>query len=655
MGSKYTHVFTPLQVKGITFRNRIINSPGVPSLASNDGCSTPQLRDFHAAYARGGAAVVTIGNASLNMTDYRDESRQIDLANPRTFISLNELVEGIEHYGAVANIEINHPGMHVPLEDACSTVTAMPIGPSGIPGKVQEMDQAMIDKIVNDYATAAYNCMKAGFRMVMIHGAHGNLIPQFVSPFTNHRTDKYGGSLENRARFAIEVLDAIRAKCGNDLVIEYRIAAEEYAENGMHIEDTIEFVKMIEDKIDMLHVSSGMVHVVEYVRYMISPSYMEHMINVKFSRALKQAGIKVTMGVVGSIMNLDNAEKILADGDADYVCMYRPFQADPNLVKKCSRNHPEDVTPCIRCQYESRIRNGQVAGCAVNPILGRENEFPNGKVPLSPEPKKVAIIGGGAAGMQAARTAVDRGHDVTLFEKSGALGGSLIPATALDFKEDLRSYLKWAIRATENCGCKIRLNTEVTPELIEHEGFEAIVVAVGADPIIPKVPGIDRPNVHWGAHADMGLVEVGQKVVIVGGGMVGYECAVGLGREGKDVTVVDMLPVEQLPTGAGPRHESGFAIALLEMANEAHVKEMGGVKLVEVNDEGAVVEDANGKRTTLPADTVLLAVGMRPRKEEAEKFRHVIAECDIQFAGDCNKARIVGNAVYEGFNAALAL
>ena len=655
MVSKYTHVFTPYTIKGVTFRNRIINSPGVPSLASNDGCSTPALRDFHAAFARGGAAVVTIGNASLNMTDYRDESRQIDLANPRTFISLNELVEGIEHYGAIANIEINHPGMHVPLEDACSTVTAMPIGPSGIPGKVKEMDQEMIDKIVNDYATAAYNCMKAGFKMVMIHGAHGNLIPQFVSPFTNHRTDKYGGSLENRARFAIEVLDAIRAKCGDDLIVEYRIAAEEYAENGMHINDTIEFVKMIEDKIDLLHVSSGMVHVPEYVRYMISPSYMEHMINVKFSHALKQAGIKVAMGVVGSVMNLDNAEKILADGDADFVCMFRPFMSDPNLVKKCARNHPEDVTPCIRCQYESRIRNGQVLGCAVNPFCGRESEFPDGHVPLSREPKKVAIIGGGAAGMQAARTAVERGHDVTLFEKSDKLGGSLIPATALEFKEDLRAYLDWAVRATVKCGCKIRLNTEATPELLQHEGFEALVVAVGADPIFPKVPGVDRPNVHWGAHADMGIVEVGQKVVVVGGGMVGYECAVGLGRKGKDVTIIDMLPLEQLPTGAGDRHASGFAIALVEMAQNAGVKEIGGVKLVEINDDGAVIEYPDGHKETLAADTVLMAVGMRPRKEEAEKFRHVVAECDVQFAGDCNKARIMGYAVNEGFNAAVAL
>ena len=158
----------------------------------------------------------------------------------------------------------------------------------------------------------------------------------------------------------------------------------------MHIEDTIEFVKMIEDKIDLLHVSSGMVHVVEYVRYMISPSYMEHMINVKFSRALKQAGIKVPMGVVGSIMNLDNAEKILADGDADFVCMFRPFMADPNIVKKYARGNVDDVVPCLRCQYEGRIRNGQVLGCAVNPMCGRESEFPEGKVRRSPEPKKVA-------------------------------------------------------------------------------------------------------------------------------------------------------------------------------------------------------------------------------------------------------------------------
>ncbi len=653
MGSKYTHCFTPLTIKGVTFRNRIINSPGVPGLASNDGCSTPALRDYHAAYARGGAAVVTIGNASIDGANYRDESRQIDLSNPRALISLTELCEGIEHYGAVANIEINHPGMHVP--DDPTRVKKLPIGPSGVPGKVVEMDQAMIDKIVDDYATAAYHCMQAGFRMVMIHGAHGNLIPQFVSEFTNHRTDKYGGSLENRARFAIEVLDAIRAKCGNNLIIEYRIAAEEYAEKGMHINDTIEFVKMIEDKIDLLHVSSGMVHVIDYVRYMISPCYMEHMINVKYAHALKEAGIKVPLSVVGSIMNLDNAEKILADGDADMVAMFRPFMADPNIVKKYSRNRPEDVVPCMRCSYHSRIIQNKVVGCAVNPMQGRENEFPDGHVPLSREPKKVAVIGGGPAGMQAARTAVERGHDVTLFEKSDHLGGNMVPAGWLDIKEDLHAYLTYAVHATTNCGCKIRLNTEATPELIEHEGFDAIVVAVGADPWAPPVPGMDRPNVFWSALSDMGQVEVGQNVVIVGGGMVGYESAIHLGREGKNVTIIDMLPVAKLPTGAGARTMSGTAITLVELAQQAGVKEMGEVKVLEVNDEGVVVEHADGTKETLKADTVLTASGMRARKDLAESFRHVVAECDVQFAGDCIQPRNIGFAVNEGFNAALAL
>ena len=655
MGSKYTHVFEPFTIRGVTFKNRIINSPGVPGLASNDGCSTPQLRDYHAAYARGGAAVVTIGNASIDGQNYRDESRQIDLTNPRTWISLNELVEGIERYGAVANIEINHPGMHVPNDP--DRVKKPPIGPSkcinahGV--EVVEMDHEMIAQVQDAFAAAALNLKKAGFRMIMIHGAHGNLLPQFVSPFTNHRTDEYGGSLENRARFVIETLDKVRAAVGDDMVIEYRIAAEEYAENGMHIKDTIEFVKMIEDKIDLLHVSSGMVHVLEYVRFMIAPTYEEHCINVKYARALKQAGIKVPLSVVGSIMNIENAEKILAAGDADMVAMFRPFMADPNLVKKCARNHPEDVAPCMRCSYHGRIIKNQVVGCAVNPMQGRESEFPGGLVPQTRVKKKVAVIGGGPGGMQAARTATEAGHEVVLFEKAGRLGGNMIPAGWLEMKVDLHNYYAYAVRQTEKCGCEIRLNTTATPEMIEAEGFDAVIVAIGADHTFPPIPGIERAA--WSPDADMGNVEVGQDVVIIGGGQVGYETAIDQGRKGKNVTIVDILPLDKLPTGAGIRNVSSAAISIVNHAQAAGVRECAEVKIREITTDSVIVEHADGSVETIKADTVLVAAGMKPRKAEAETFRHVIAETDVYYVGDVVAPRNIGFAVNEGFNAALAL
>ncbi|MCL6477314.1 MAG: FAD-dependent oxidoreductase [Peptococcaceae bacterium] len=660
MGSDYKNVFTPIKIKGVDFKNRVECAPNVPNLSSPDGYFSRELVEYYRTFARGGAAVVTVGDSCIDPQESRNHISQVFLHTDLAITGLNSYVYAVESYGAIASIEINHGGRFGSYEYTGN----VPYGPSPVvsgieleiarrqgrsPIGVREMSHEHIQLTVQKFADAAYRCKRAGFKMVMIHGGHNNLLAQFVSPLTNKRLDIYGGSLENRARFVIDVLDAIRKKCGPEMILEYRISGSELVEGGMTQEETIEFAKMIQDKIDILHISGGMYAEPGIAYYMVQPCYVDRMYNVHFAEAFKKE-IKIPIATVGSIMNLDNAEMILRNGWADFVAFTRPFLADPEFLRKCAAGRKEDVRPCIRCHFcSTRVHSGWQLRCAVNPMTGRAVEFPRGVVEKAPVKKKVVVVGGGAAGMQAARTAVERGHEVVLYEKNGYLGGSLKPATALDIKKDLREYYEWAVRQTEKCGAKIHLNTDVTAELIKKEQPDALIIAVGASPIIPRVKGIDRPNVHWAGDVDEGKCEVGKKVIVVGGGLVGFETAIGLGRQGKEVTIIEMLGEEGLMNrGINPLDKG----AVFKMAEEAGVKIICNTKLEEVLDTGIRCINRDLQIVEYECDTVVLAVGMRSRTDKVEELRRVIPETEVYIVGDARQPESVGEAVHSAFAAA---
>ncbi len=657
MASEYKHVFSPMRIKGVEFKNRIESAPMSPKLTDATGCVTTEFIEFFRPVARGGPAVVTIGNSAVDLAESQDETRHIDLGKDDVMLGLSRYVDMCENYGALASIEVNHSGM-----DAVYDFThRAPYGPSACytadelrrakeagrePVAVIEMDEEKIQETVDKFAEAVLRCKKAGFKMVLLHGGHGNLIPQFLSPFSNHRSDKYGGSLENRARFPLEVLEAIRKKVGPDFLLEYRISATEFVENGMGVEETIEFAKMIEDKIDILHVSAGMRAVVDKIPFMMQPMYLPHMFNVHFAERFRKE-INLPITAVGSIMNIQNAETILSNGWADFVAIARPFLADPEFIRKGARGRQEDVCPCIRCNYHGRVTRGKGIACAVNPLCGREMQFPKG-VEKAPEKKKVIVVGGGPAGMQAARTARERGHDVKLYEKNDRLGGNLIPASALDFKGDVRDYMNWAIRQTEKCGAEIILGTAATPEIIEKEQPDALIIAAGATPVVPPVKGIDASHVMWAPEADMGLRELGEKVVILGAGVVGYESAAALGAKGHDVTIIEL---QSSPLGLVSAGAARFT--LMDMAKKAGVKVRFNMMLKEVGEKSLkCVDTASGEEVELDCDSLLLAAGLRPRTDTVESLRHTIPEPDVYIVGDARSPQSIATAVNQAFGAA---
>jgi 2,4-dienoyl-CoA reductase-like NADH-dependent reductase (Old Yellow Enzyme family)/thioredoxin reductase len=661
MGSKYTHVFEPIRIRGVQFKNRLEMAPPSPNLASKDSKVTKEFVDFFRPIAEGGVGIIHVGNSVVDITEACDEERQLDLSTDDCILPLTRFVEMCQGYGCQPSLEINHNGKDSQFEktgkraySASSFIATREKYAAASHGRepfyTVEMDIPKIHETVEKYAMAAYRCKRAGFKMCMIHGGHGNLISQFSSPLYNKRCDEYGGSLENRARFTIEVLDRVRELCGEDFVIEFRVSADEIHPEGMHFEETLKYIELFKDKVDILHVSAGLHGEFEYMRNWWQNWMMDRMYNVHYAEKIKKAFPGLLVCTVGSIMNIKNAEEIIASGKADFVAMCRPFLADPEMPRKYALGQEEDHRPCLRCQYcGRRLLVPAVINCAVNPYLGEEVTFPDAKVPKADVKKKVAVVGGGPAGITAMLTLIERGHDVTLYEASDKLGGNVIPAAAADFKQDMKDYLRWLQCQAEKAPARILLNTEATKELLEKEKYDALVIAVGARPIIPRLPGIDKKHVHWAADVDTGKAEAGKKVVIIGGGAVGVECAIQLGRDGHTVEIVEMLPdMSGLQASA-----SGAMRELLWALDELKIPVHTGTRLEEVTDDGVLCRDVKtGEPVALKADTVLLAIGMAPKFDVADALRRSAPETEVFVVGDAVEAKTIAQAVKSGFRAA---
>lgn len=654
--NKYHNVFSPLKIGNVTVKNRIETPPMLSCMATPDGFVTREMIEFYKQFARGGAGIVTIGDAAIDFDYAPGHLWQLNLGDDRVVTGLNLLVEAIQRYGAKISIEINHAGR---WSSPKVLNGKNPIGPSSIPvegeekaalmdgrKKVQvtEMNLDMIDRVVDNFASACYRCLMAGFEMVMLHGGHGHLLAQFASPYSNKRTDNYGGSLENRARFAREVLTAIRRKVGDRLAIEYRISADEIVPGGMRVEDTIEFIKLIQDEIDLVHVSLGVVAEPKYGPYTIQPTYFPLAFNVQRAEQIKRA-VRVPVTCVGSIVDLETADKIIGEEKADVVAMGRAHIADPAIVNKTYHGELDDIRPCIRCVICSdRVRTFYQPRCAVNPVIGRELEY--SYIRPAEKSKKVVIVGGGPAGMKAAQIASSRGHNVVLFEKEAEMGGALRYAAALPFKTDMKKYLDWMARKTLESDIEIKLNTEASADSIKVNEPDVLILAVGAEPLIPDIPGIKQPNVVWAGDVNMGNADTKDKVVVVGAGMTGCETALYLAQQGKKVTVIDMISESEIAQDATEIAKAGL-LTLLEQHNVEFITE---VKLQEVTRGGVLVIDKKWNRFDIPSDTVVLSMGAAPQSDTLQDLQGLARE--VYHIGDCQSPRNLMAAIHDAFNVA---
>ena len=647
----FSNVLSPFRFGNVAVKNRIELAPACHCLTSPDGFATKEMIAYYQSIARGGAGIVTIGETPVDYHAARRHNYQLNISDERVVTGLSNLVEAVHRYGAKLSLELCHAGSSQlgGREDA--------IGPSPVICRLEEflaniegrkktkvtaMTQDMIDDVIDSFATAAERCMRAGLEMIMIHGGHGHLLAQFLSPYLNKRIDEYGGSLENRSKFALELLTEIRNRVGNRLAIEYRMSATEYVPGGLEEDEAIAFVKIIQDKIDLLHVSSGMLNTPEAAKYLIQPTYFPHCHNLHYAERFKK-DLTIPLATVGSIPDMQTAENIIKEGKADIVAMARAIMADPEIVNKTRRG--EDVRPCLRCNTCANLTsNNYPIRCAVNPVLGRETDYSD--IGLAKKKKKVVVAGGGPAGIQAALTASCRGHEVVLYEKNDRLGGHLVNASGPLFKADMKSYLDWLVRQAQNDPkITLKLNSEATADIIKAENPDAVVVAIGADPIIPDSMTRGRNNVVWVGDVHTDRVSTGETVVIVGAGETGCEAALHLVRNGKKVTVIDMLDMGAIIANASD--------ALVSLLFEEGARIIPGAKLEEITDTGVSVIDKAWDRIDIPADTVVLALGFMPDSGIFDTYRDTAG--DVYFIGDCRKPNNVYQAIHDAFNVAVEI
>ncbi len=626
----------PIKVGNKTLRNRIFMPPMEARLNTIDGDVTNEMLDYYATRARGGVGVIVVENTFVDDKESRSSLISSGLYSDHLIRGKALLADVIKDNGAVAIIQLSHGGRQ--CNGAANPL--QPVAPSAVMCEVtQRMPRALsveeIHEIEDAFAQTARRAKQAGFDGVEIHGAHGYLISSFFSPRINHRTDEYAGSLTNRGRFAVEILQKVREQVGEDFIVGIRMNGSEfYDEGGLTEQESPLLAKLFEPYVDYISVSGSTYET--SALWNIAAMYVPDGPLVFLAEAIKKA-VSVPVVAVGSL-DAAAAEKVLEEGKADIAAMGRALIADPRLPNKLAEGRAEDILPCCRgnegCM--TRFYEGKALRCELNPACGRERAY---KL-VSEKKKKIAVIGGGIGGMEAARIADIAGHKVTLYEKSGRLGGHLIEGSVPDFKEKTGQYVKWMELQLKKGGVDVKLDTEIAPKDIAGLDADAVIVAVGSDYAAPPVEGIE--NVVCARDALVSGVE-GQNIVVIGGGLIGCETALMLAEQGKHVIVLEM-------TGEiVPGHEANAKAGIESRMAKAGVDIRLNCKAVEVQPGNIVCEGG----ACMKCGAVINASGLKAKDELALAL--AASGKPSYIIGDCKEARKIYDATHEAWRAVLEI
>ncbi|MGM9525024.1 MAG: FAD-dependent oxidoreductase [Peptococcaceae bacterium] len=647
MQRKYPHLCSPLTVGNVTFRNRMCSAPMSGAEITADCCIGRSSRAFYELRAKGGAANITVSEVMVHPDTDGSHAYHLNTTVPGSIPSFTLTADAIRRHGAIPSVELSHSGQYAGtyMQDKNKKSSICQWGPSegtrpdGRP--VKALTEEMLQEIIQAYADVAALAKRCGFEMIMVHGGHGWLINQFLSPYFNHRTDRYGGSLENRVRLAQEVLTAVRKAVGPGFPIEFRMSGDEFFEGGYTLEDGIQIAKLLEPYVDILHVSAG-----TYQRGFgrTHPSmFLPHGVNVYLAAEIKKH-VSIPVATLGGLNDPAQMEEIIASGQADLIYMGRALLADHELPRKVMEGRDEDIVHCLRC-FTCMAERGMTSTrrCAVNPLIGRELD--GTEITPALQKKKVLIAGGGPGGLKAAQTAALRGHQVILCEKSDAVGGILKEEQAIPFKYEMYQLGNTLAKLARDAGAEIRLNTEVTPALVEELQPDALILAVGSLPVQPPIPGLQGDHVILVNDYYQQKDRVKDTVVVLGGGLAGCETAIHLAREGKQVSLVEMR--SELAPDANIRHRPLLLQEIAAQGIAVYTQHTGQ----QITAEGVHCTDADGNEVFVPGSTVICALGQKPNRATVDALRDGAPY--VAVIGDCGKVSNITAAVYQGYHAAL--
>lgn len=637
-------ILEPITINGMTLRNRMIVSAMVTGYANPDGTASEKYIAYHEAKAKGGWGLIITEDYIINPTAGASAPLPA-LYDDRQIESHAKLTARVHAAGGKIAAQLYHAG-----RETTSAVTGeQPEAPSAIkdptiPEQPRALTLAEIETLEDQFAAAAYRAKEAGFDAVEIHGAHGYLVNQFVSPFSNKRTDCYGGSLRNRARFALNIVKKIREKVGANYPIIYRMSVQEYVEGGLPLEEAKAFAQMLEAAgVDMIHCSQG---VYGSIAAVVPPFGVTRGAFVDNAAAIKSV-VNIPVSAVGRINDPDLAEAILDSGKADLVTMARASLADPEMPNKVQAERYDDISRCIGCLQgclaNSNAGTGKVR-CLVNPMTGMEDVYnwaPAAQV------KTVWVAGGGVSGCEAAIVAAKRGHEVTLFEQSDHLGGQWCAAAVPMDKTEFATLIVWQQHQLAQLGVEVRLNTALDAAVIAESQPDALILATGSLPVVPRsIAGVDGDNVVLAQDVLLGKVTTGQNAVVIGGGLVGAETADFLAHHGRKVSLIEMM--EDIMRDGEPTPRAMLIDRLAK--NHVDVYTSTQVQAIEGN---AVVAQKDGAELRLEnVDTVIVAIGVRSNKALEESLGDQY-KGELYIVGDAKKAKNGYLGIQEGFEAGM--
>ena len=653
---KYPHLFEPMYVgkNKVRFNNRALVAPlgsgATGGGEDSDGRINTFGIDYWMRYIQGGFSSVCL---PMEVPIDGGHEHMFNV-NPKTCNQMNfqRLQRAVHAFNGLTFAELLH----------CGPYTNLP----GYPKLAADDEPHLgaraatledIKEICNLHAQYATWLRSARFDGVCLHFAHGWLFNYFLSAATNHRTDEFGGSIENRCRFPLMVIQAVREAVGDDLLIELRLNGNDEVEGGITPEECAEQCKIFEPYVDMIHISCAHRLDASTRPKQFPTGFQITAHNAYASEIVKKSGVKIPIGVVGGIYDPQIAETVLANGQADYILMGRSAMADPEIIKKAKEGREDDIRPCLRCNYcmdhGRRVAISKDLHLLESPSYDRycmtnPMQFQSAskyRIPPAERQKKIAVIGGGVAGMEAALSCADRGHAVVLYEKTDRLGGQALLSDVMWFKKEMKlfhQYLENQVKKRQNI--TVVYNTLATPEIIDKLDPDAVIVAVGAEQIVPQIPGIEKALLSFDVfgHEE----QVGQKALIIGGGAIGIELSIHLSGLGHQCILVEMTEY------IGSKCQLTERTAYLNAIQKYQVETMVNTRCIEITDEGAYVE-TNGIKTFIPADTVIICAGTKPLEKERDQF--IDTAFDVINVGDCVKASSIVHAVHTGFNAGLTL